>query len=453
MNAIPSSPLSRRSLLRYAALGAVAYPVLSACGSGSDSAPGSGSSSSSAAAAVPLSLWTHDKGYISYFSNYAKKLGGAGASFAPELQVTQAAPPDLVTKALAAYTAKASTPDLLGIEISQFSRFMKDGIADAVLLDLSPKLGDLKGQFFEQRWSPYTVDGKVYAVESSYPLSVYYYREDLLKKFKIAPDSLQTWDDVLKAGEMTAKGGVALGVVATGGDPATILTHFGLLLQQRGGQFFNPDGSLAIESTEAVDALTVLVNGLKSGAFVGVSDFYGGPGSAVLKQGKTAGYFMPDWFNVFILAPSVPEQKGKWRLAGLPRFSGGGSRTSVWGGTGFAVSKGKPSTDAAYDLLAKTYLTKEGQLERFKQLGYLPTMKAVWDDPAFLSYSDEFLGGQETTKVYKELTAEAPGQNQSPNWNVMQVELSKTLIQAYQGKVSPSEAITSAAATIKAQTS
>jgi len=445
----PSStqgPLSRRNLLRLAALGTAGVPLLTSCG-GDAPSPGN----SSAAAPVTLSLWTHDKGYISYFTDYARKLGGGSAGFATSLQVTQAPPADLVTKALAAYTARASTPDLLGIEISQFSRFLKDGIAEQVLLDLTPALGASKDQFFDQRWSPYTIDGKVYGVESSYPLAVYYYRQDLLQKFKISPESLQTWDDVLKAGEITARDGVALGVIATGGDPGAVLTHFGLLFQQRGGQFFAPDGSLTLDSREAVEALTLMVAGLKSGAFTGLSDFFGGPGTAVLKQGRTAGYFMPDWFNVFVLAPSVPEQKGKWRIAPLPRFTGGGSRTSVWGGTGFAVSKDKPGSKAAYELLAKSYLTVEGQLQRFTQLKYLPTMKAVWEDPQFLAYSDEFLGGQEIAKVYKELATEAPGQNQSLQWNVMQTELSKQLVEAYNGRVSPSGAITAAAKAIASQ--
>jgi len=79
-------------------------------------------------------------------------------------------------------------------------------------------------------------------------------------------------------------------------------------------------------------------------------------------------------------------------------------------------------------------------------------MKAVWDNPTFLSYSDEFLGGQEIAKVYKELATEAPGQNQSPHWNVMQTELAKQLVDAYAGKISPSGAITAAAKAITAQT-
>jgi multiple sugar transport system substrate-binding protein/arabinosaccharide transport system substrate-binding protein len=280
---------------------------------------------------------------------------------------------------------------------------------------------------------------------------VYYYREDLLQKLKIDPASLETWDDVLAAGARTAANGVALGVVATGGDPGAVLTHYAILMQQRGGSFFDVSGDLALDSRESVDALTVLVDGLKSGAFIGLSDFFGGPGTAVLKQGKTAGYFMPDWFNVFILAPSVPEQSGMWRIGGLPRFEGGGSRTSVMGGTGFAVSKGKDTTEAAYDLLSKTYMTQEGQLQRFKQLRYLPTMKSVWEDPEFLSYSDEFLGGQETSALYAELVAEAPAQNQSIHWSVMQTELSKQLIDAYNGKTSPAQAIKNAVTAIEAQ--
>ena len=282
-----------------------------------------------------------------------------------------------------------------------------------------------------------------------FPLAVYYYRADLFEKYKI-PVDLDTWDDVLKVGkQVNDKHGVALGVVGIpqGGD----LTWLGILLQQRGGQFFDKDGNLTIDSRETVDAIQLMVDGVKSGAFLMVSDFYGGPGSAAIKQGKGAAFFMPDWFESFILRSTAPELSGKWRMRPLPRFASGGHPTSVWGGTGFCVSKNMQGTEAAWELLRQVYLTEEGQVERFKRIHFLPTMKKAWDNKELIDFSDPYLGGQHSFRLFKELSTHAPTQYQSPYWNIMTVELSIALEDALTGRKTAAQAVKSATASITSQ--
>ncbi|KUO17425.1 hypothetical protein [Streptomyces dysideae] len=61
----------------------------------------------------------------------------------------------------------------------------------------------------------------------------------------------------------------------------------------------------------------------------------------VLKTGRVIGLPMAIWYKNYGLLPSVPEQKGKWRVRALPRFAKGGGVTAAPGGTGCGVIKDK----------------------------------------------------------------------------------------------------------------
>src|SRR5688500_11232736 len=222
--------LSRRQLLQAAsgaALGVVAGGPLQR----SRAAARSGEQG-----AVKIQRWTHDQNYIDFFTARAAELTeSADSAYAYELNITQAPAPDLVTKALAAYAAGSGVPDAIGIEISQFSRFMQRGVAEQTLLDLTDRVADVRDQFFESRWAPYAVNGKVYAVESGYPLSVYYYRQDLFEEYGIETP-IESWDQLMEIGRtVTVPQGKAVAAVTTGGAGGDDITHFGLLYQQRGG--------------------------------------------------------------------------------------------------------------------------------------------------------------------------------------------------------------------------
>lgn len=401
---------------------------------------------------VTIQFWTHDQNYIDFFTARAAELTeSADSPYAYELNITQAPTTDLVTKALAAYAAGRGLPDAIGIEISQFSRFMQRGVAEQTLLDLSDRVADVREAFFESRWAPYMVDGKVYAVESGYPLSVYYYRQDLFEEYGIETP-IESWDDLMEIGRTVTvpQGKAVAAVTTTGGAGGGDITHFGLLYQQRGGTFFDAEGNLTLDTPEAVEVAEFIATGLQEETILGLSDFYGGPGAAAMQQAATVGYFMPDWFQTYVIEPTAPEQEGLWRIQPLPAFAGGGSRTSVWGGTGFAVSKDSPNIEPTWELLRYGYLTRENQIKRWQEIRYLPTMAEVWEDPA-MTEEDPFLGGQAPGEVYKELAPTAPTQYQSPFWNQLTVELAGQLTELYNGRTTAADAIKNAAAAIQAE--
>lgn len=442
---VPNPYLSRRSLLRAAGViggGLAAAPLLSACGGGSKSSKGGGSTGGVKSGAVTLDFWTHDPGYVKTFTAMTKTYTHP---FQYTLKVTQLAADAVVTKMLAQAQAKTGTPDVVGVEVSQFPRTMKNNIAKSIFVNWSDLLSDEEKKNL-LRLSDYSLDGQVYCLESDTCPSVLYYRQDLFEKYGIDPN-VATWEELQKAG---AKSGKAFGI-APNGTPGDAMGTFQQLYQQRGKNIFDANGNAQIDTPEAVEVVQFMLDSVKSGFFLTVPDAYGAPNAAALKSGKLIATFMPDWYIAYGLQANVPDQKGKWRARKLPTFAAGGSYGATLGGTGFAVFKNKPNTTAGVDLVRQTYLTKEGQLLRFKTAGYLPTMKSLYTDPDFTSYQEPYLGGQKIFEVYHGIADAAPPYYQNANVSVLRDVVGGQIQQVLAGKATPADAMKKAASDFKSQ--
>jgi arabinosaccharide transport system substrate-binding protein len=291
--------------------------------------------------------------------------------------------------------------------------------------------------------APFSVDGRLYCLESDNSISVLYYRHDEFARHGI-PESIPTWEEFARAGAaLNRRTGQALGMIPVG-DNTSIVNGFLQFLLQRGGTLFDASGDLALDSRETVEAVAFVVRGLRSGFLLDLPDPYGSACAAALKQGKLIATMMPNWYSAYDLKPNVPEQKGRWRIRVLPRFSAGGHAASVQGGTGFAVVKDKATSDAALNLLTRTYLTRDGQIMRYKAAGYMPTLRHLYKDPVFLAQKDPFLDGQRVFEVYSPSAQDLPQFHQAPGMPVLVTVLGGALLDAYRGKTSPAGAVKAA---------
>jgi ABC-type glycerol-3-phosphate transport system substrate-binding protein len=438
--------VSRRSVLRWgaAAGGALALSgLLSACSPG-------GKLPTITSGKADIAFWTHDDGYIKFFT---EALPGAGAEYGFDytLDVTKAGASDIVTKLIAQAVAGTGTPDVVGLEIAAFSRTLRGTIASELLVDLTDAVKPFKDDLIQARVTPFSKDGKLYALDSDTPMAVYYYRADEFDRLNI-PKDIETWEEFAKVGAVvSAREGVSFGALAVGSDLPQVLQSFQLLLLQRGGDFFNADGELMLDSPEALETLTFAAEGVQSGFFTTVSDMYGPSVQSGFKQGKILGVNMPSWYASYGIKPNVPEQSGMWRVRALPSFTGGGGRTAVGGGTGFGALRNKPNSEAAVSLILGTYLDPAQQVKRYRDMGYLPTLRSVYDDPELLTITDEYFGGQALFEVYKEIIDDAPEVHQSANQTILTTVLSGYLLRAYKGNISPKDALAGAANDFRGQ--
>src|SRR5919202_5299918 len=154
--------VSRKQALKAGAAaiaGMSALPVLDAAGTAFASSPGHAAHATS----VTISMWTHDILYVKFFTRRAKEWEKKYPQYHFTYNFVQVPYNDLFTKVLANLSAGTGAPDLVGIEINAFSRFMKGGIAAKGLVDLTPLIGAERDKFL--RWSPYMYKGRIYAKE------------------------------------------------------------------------------------------------------------------------------------------------------------------------------------------------------------------------------------------------------------------------------------------------
>ncbi|MFD7769224.1 ABC transporter substrate-binding protein [Streptomyces sp. NPDC059787] len=425
---------SRRAVLRGAmgaGLGLAAAPVLAACGSGSSRAVTDGP--------VQVSLWTHDPGYIKTFrSAVGDDTLMHGSRFDYRMRFTNAAGSDVVTRMMAQAVADGNTPDLAGIIIDQFPRVMGSRIAENLFVDLTETVKPFGDELL--KLAPYSVDGTPYGLDSDNSISVLYYRQDIFAEHRI-PEDVETWQELADLGErLHDRHRISLSMVATG-DNGSIVNGFLQFLLQRGGGVFDAAGELVLDSPEAVEVLEFMQRGVRTGFLMSLPDPYGSACAAALKSGRLAATVMPNWYNVYGLQANVPEQKGKWRIRTLPRFSGGGHAGSTLGGTAFCVLKDKPHTQAALELLRRVYLTREGQLLRYRSGGFLPTLSSLYEDAELRGITDDYLGGQRVFDVYGAAAADLPIFYQAQGLQILNDVLGGPMLLALQGKTSAAEAI------------
>ncbi|ASO21683.1 ABC-type glycerol-3-phosphate transport system substrate-binding protein [Actinoalloteichus hoggarensis] len=436
--------LDRRTLLRgvaAAGLGLLGAPLLTSCGT-PDRTPRT-------AGPVDIRLWTHDPGYVRTFETAIADPDLVGDSaFDFRLEITNAAPPDIITRMITQAIADGNTPDLVGLVIDQFARVMGSSIAENLFVDLSDVVAPLGEELL--KLAPYTVDGRPYSLDADNSITVFYYRQDLFTEHGV-PEDAATWEELAEHGERLSRDHeISLGTVATGDNLAVANSFFQFYLQ-RGGRVFDETGEVRLESPEAVEVLSFMAEGVRSGFLLGLPDPYSSAAAAALKSGRLAAIAMPNWYNAYGLQANVPDQRGRWRMRTLPRFDAGGHLASTLGGTGFTVLKDKAGSGAALDLLSRVFLTREGQLLRYHSGGFLPTLRSLYRDPELVDVRDEYLGGQRVFDVYAPAAEDLPLFHQAPAMQVLTDALGGPVLDAVRGRSSPAAAIEAAMAAYREQ--
>lgn len=425
--------MSRRQALQALGLAGLGAVGASGCRASAEQSVASG--------AAALEMWTHDPGYASFFTEAAEGRLVAGSSWTYDVNVTSTAADGIVTRLVTQAVARRPLPDMAGLEIDQFARTLRSGIAENLLADLT-SLTEPHGSNL-LRTEAYSSEGQVYALESDNCISVMWYRQDLFEEYGI-PEDVETWEEMLEIGaEVAADTGDAIGMVSNSG--TSVVQSFGQMLLQRGGHFYDEDGQLAVVSEEAVEALEVMAEGISSGAFLSLGDPYGGATAAALNDDRLMAIVMPNWYEAYGLQANVPDQEGLWRARTIPRFTGGGHIASTSGGTGFGVIADQPLSEAAEEFLERTYLTPEGQLARYHAGGYLPTLLDLYTTEEFQEITSDFLGGQRIFEVYAEAAEDLPPYRQSENSPQMREVFAGPLLNAVHGQAAPEDALKAAA--------
>ncbi len=288
-----------------------------------------------------------------------------------------------------ALSAGSGAPDIFQLEIGFMERFLSAQDKFYNLNDYGAK--DIQANYLDWKWKQASsVDGSFQlGLPTDIGPTVVYYRTDLAKKAGLPEDpdgfgaAIDTWDKFAT---------VAKAYKDKIGKPfvdLTDLTYNALRDQSNDEIYFSKaDGKFIGDTNPQVKkAYDFTVKGIQEGW---ISNFmlWSPEWGQGMNDGSFAVIMGPAWMAGNIKS-NAPDTSGKWKIAQLPEGAGN------WGGSFITLPKEGKHPKEAYDFI-QWLVNKDNQLESFKTKGLMPSIPALYEDPAFKDFKDDFFGGQQT---------------------------------------------------------
>ncbi|MET0929847.1 MAG: extracellular solute-binding protein [Aeromicrobium sp.] len=204
------------------------------------------------------------------------------------------------------------------------------------------------------------------------------YRRDLFEQAGLPTDREEvaklwpTWEDFIATGE-TFQAGIKDDKIHF--IDAATNTYNSILMQGGDETYFDRDNNLIVESNPAVknawDLANEMIGADLTAKLVAFSDEW----NAGFKNGSFATVACPAWMTGYIKGQAGDDFAGKWDIATVPGNSGN------WGGAWLAVPTSSKHQEEALELI-RFLSGPEGQMGAFESEGRLPSLTALYEDPA-----------------------------------------------------------------------
>ena len=310
----------------------------------------------------------------------------------------------------AAFWADLDVPDLVEVEISSAGTFFRGRLDDLGFVDWTPWLKEtgLYDRIVHTRFAPYTCKGRIFGLPHDvHPVMLAYNREKF-DELGIDPAKLTTWDAFVREGRRVTVPGRRYMIQLTDSGSSNLEP----ILFQRGGGYFDAEGTLTMDSELALDTVEWYIPLVAGpgliGNDIGGRDVF----TRAIESGIILSFICPDWRSKGT-ETHVGSMAGKMALMPLPAFQPGGRCTSTWGGTMLGMTKKCRNKPLAFALARHLYLNPDDLAARFRELNILPPLKDAWALPAF----DEprpYWSHQPIGRLYAQLAEQVPPQYTSP---------------------------------------
>lgn len=300
---------------------------------------------------------------------------------------------DTYTKLDNAIAAGSGAPDVAQIEYYAVGQYAIPGrLADLTELGAA----DLAENFTTGTWNAVTLadSGKIYGLPvDSGPMALFYNEEVFTEAGITEPPA--TWEEYYEAARAIRELGPNYYITTDNGDAGMATSMMWLA---GATPFSIQDQNVTIDlGQEGVvkyadfwqrmideDLINVQVGGWSDDWFKGLGD------------GTIASLVTGAWMPANLIGSS-PAASGKFRVAPTPVFEEGTPANAENGGSSLAILASSEKQEAAYRFLEFNSVG-EGVGIRVAG-GNFPSTVAQLEDPEFLSYTDEYFGGQEYNKV------------------------------------------------------
>lgn len=358
------------------------------CGKSSSGSKGGKSTTSSAAASSKskvktskigstsgktLEMWTFVELHGQFYKEMVEEWNKAHPNEQIGINLTVMPYDDMHNKLTLAIQSGSGMPDICDIEIGKFPQYLQGKIA---FMDLTKYIDTYRSTTVPSRLSIYSKDGKNYGVPTHVGATVAFYNTEILKKAGVDYKTIKTWDDYEAAGLKVKASGNIMGCAET--NNSAILD---IMLAEQGVDKTDTSGKPTINTPQAVKALTLMkkfadegVDKTIAGGHPDTDEAYG-----VLNKGQYATVIRPLWYMSRYLN-YMSNLKGKIAIAPAPTFKDAKINSFGGGGTGTIVSDSCANKDLAARWLTWAKLSKEGEEQIWKILGFDPVNMSLWND-------------------------------------------------------------------------
>lgn len=282
------------------------------------------------------------------------------------------------------FAAQSSDIDVYQIDI------IWPGVIAEHAVDLSSAFGDKVKDFFPGIIEANTVDGALSGIPWFTDAGLLYFRNDMLEKYNLQPPT--TWTELESSAKTIMDGENASNPDFTGfvwqGKAYEGLTCNGLewLVSQGGGTIIDTDRNVTVDNDKAIAAMdraTKWVNGISP---EGVTTYTETETFNIWVAGNAA--FARNWPYMYAGSQDSDAIKGKVGFSPLPKGDDPEDKSAATiGGWSMMVSKYSGEQDAAIEF-TKYLVSPELQLSYAIERTHMPTIPAVYDEPALAAASD-----------------------------------------------------------------
>jgi lactose/L-arabinose transport system substrate-binding protein len=314
------------------------------------------------------------------------------------------------SRLLLALSAGVGAPDISQLQLVDAPRYTYTG----ALTDLTSAAARYKELFPSPQWNNCIYNGKIYAIPWDIGPCALFYKRDIFRKYDVDAGKIETWDDFIAAGkQILARSHGRTKMMCMGQN--LLSTVFELLIQQNGGQVFDSEGRVAINSPQCAQALEVMHRIVQAGIHSNIAAWTHEFMASV--NGESVATFpYAVWFAGTIKDTAKDYAGNKeWGVFPLPALEKGGSRVSNLGGSVLVIPAQCRNKAAAWEFIKFALCTVEGQIEQYRYRSlfpaYLPALKStVFDEP------DPFFGGQHASRLFATDIEKIHTLNRTRNW-------------------------------------
>jgi multiple sugar transport system substrate-binding protein len=293
------------------------------------------------------------------------------------------------------------------------------------LYDMTPYVNQARSKYIGAPLETVHYGGKYWGVPETSDAGFLFYRTD---KGSGAPPT--TWQQVYSQAKSEG------GIVYQGAPYEGLTCDYLEIAFAAGGQVLSPDGKKsAINSPQNVKALQLMVDGIKSGAAPKAVTTYMEPQTdQAFTSGRYA--FMRNWTYAYAADNKPPTKvKGKYKVAPLPSFEGGG-KAGILGGHNSVISAYTKNPGLALKL-ADFYASDAFQKKALLTYSQAAIIPGVYSDPDVkkaIPYAPELL----------QALSQAKARPVSPVYPQISQAIYKNVNSALAGRVSPQDALKAA---------